>query len=97
MDRIEHIKELQEKKFKTTRKQSIIVNNFFSLISIIVICITIILYINYVLPAQENKEQQELKQIQQQKHFAQRQKEIALSHKLNNPEYKKKNDNNTSK
>lgn len=92
MNRIEHIKELQEKQYKTTKKQSIIINNFFSLISIIVICITIILYINYVLPFQNKKEQQKIKQIEYQKYLDQRKKEIALSHKLN-----KQRDTNANK
>ena len=97
MDRIEHIRDLQEKQFNTTRKQSTIINNFFSLISIIVISITIILYVNYVLPAQKDKEQQEIKKIQHQKHLAQRKKQIELSHKLNNPTNKRTDDNSTSK
>ena len=55
MDRIDLINELQEKSYKTTRKSSIIVNNFFSLITIVIISITIIVYVNYVVPAQKNQ------------------------------------------
>ncbi len=94
MDRLEHIKELQNnKEFKTTRKQSIIINNFFSLASIIMISIAIILYVNYVVPAQDAKKQRELTQLKQEEQLTARQKRIALSRKMN----QQKEDNNETK
>ena len=86
MDRIDHINELlEDTEFKSTRKQSIIVNNFFSLITIIMMSIAIILYVNYVVPAQEAKKARELKELKHQQHLDLRAKQIALSHKLNSP------------
>jgi hypothetical protein len=46
----EYIADLQNKKFVTSRKDSIIINNFYSIVTIIIICIAIILYTNYVVP-----------------------------------------------
>ncbi|MEA3383360.1 MAG: hypothetical protein U9Q20_01605 [Campylobacterota bacterium] len=92
MDRIEHIAELQEKSYKTTKKQSVVINNFFSLITIIIISITIILYVNYVVPAQKERKQKEL-QLQKQKEYSElRAKQIALSHKLNQKKESEKGD-----
>jgi hypothetical protein len=52
-DFIDYINSLKNKKFTTNRKPSLIVNNFYSLITIIIISISIILYTNYVIPAQK--------------------------------------------
>lgn len=94
MDRIDHINELlDDNEFKSTRKQSIIVNNFFSLITIIMISIAIILYVSFVVPAQEAKKVRELKELKNQQHLILREKQIALSHKMNAPK-KSKEDNN---
>ncbi len=99
MDRIDHINELLDnREFKSTRKQSIIVNNFFSLITIIMISIAIILYVSFVVPAQEAKKVRELKELKHQQHLNLREKQIALSHKMNAPKQnikeKSKEDNN---
>ena len=83
MDRLEYIQELQEKSYQHTKKQSIIINNFFSLITIVIISITIILYVSYVVPAQKSKKDREIKRIEQEKFFDKRAKERELSHKLN--------------
>ena len=86
MDRIDHINELlEDNEFKSTRKQSIIVNNFFSLITIIMMSIAIILYVSFVVPAQEAKKVRELKELKHQQHLSLREKQIALSHKMNAP------------
>jgi hypothetical protein len=75
MDRIEYInKLLAQQEFKSSKKQSIIVNNFFSLVTIILVSIVIILYVNYFLPTQNLKKEKPLNIREQQ---------IALSHKLN--------------
>ena len=52
-DFVDYINTLQNKKFTTNRKASLIVNNFYSLITIVIISISIILYTNYVVPAQK--------------------------------------------
>ncbi len=49
----EYINKLENKKFVTSRSPSLIINNFYSLITIVIISITIILYVNYVVPAQK--------------------------------------------
>ena len=86
MDRIDDINELlDDQEFKSTRKQSIIVNNFFSLITIIMMSIAIILYVSYVVPAQEAKKARELKELKHQQYLDLRAKQIALSHKVNAP------------
>jgi len=98
VDRIEHIQELiDNKEFKSTKKQSIIVNNFFSLITIIMMSIAIILYVNYVVPAQQAKKQREEKILENQKNLDLRAKRIALSHKLNSPKKNIKENKNETK
>ncbi len=101
MDRIEKIKKLQEKGFKVPRKQNTIVNNLFSIVTIALVCISIIYYTNYIVPAQNAKkyreEKQAQKRLEKQLYLEKRAKQIALSHKLNNPKNKSKNDTNTSK
>ena len=52
----EHIKKLQSKEFKTNRKASTIINNFYSLITIIIMSVAIILYVNYVVPIQKKRD-----------------------------------------
>jgi len=52
-DFVEHINYLQNKKFVTSRKQSTIIVNFYSLITIVIISIAIVIYTNYILPAQK--------------------------------------------
>ena len=86
MDRIELIQKLQEeekKKFQSQRKPSIIVNNFFSLVTIVIMTITIIIYVNYIAPAQAKNKRKELKRIEREQYLDLRAKQIALSHKLN--------------
>jgi len=83
IDRIDYIKELMEKGYKHPKRQSSVVNNFYSLITIGVVCIAILLYSNYLRPILDET-------IEKEKHQAylnQRAKEIALSHKLNSKEY----------
>jgi len=92
VDRIEYINELQNKDIKSKRRQSTVINNFYSLITIIIMCVTIIFYTVYVVPAQEAKEQRELLVLQKQENIDTRAKQIALSHKLNNPKKEIKTD-----
>lgn len=86
MNRIEKIQELQNNVFKMEKRQSIVLNNFYSIVTIIVVCLSIIFYTVYIVPAQEAKKQRELKLKQQQEYAQKRAKQIALSHKLNKAE-----------
>ncbi|MEA2049514.1 MAG: hypothetical protein U9O56_02105 [Campylobacterota bacterium] len=88
MDRIKHIQELQEKEYKVTKRQSIVLNNFYSIITIVVISLSVIIYTNYLRPAQLEKEKRELQIKKKQEYLELRAKQIALSHKLNNKDNK---------
>jgi hypothetical protein len=81
--RIEYINELQNKELKSQRKQSIVINNFYSLMTIIIMCVATIFYTVYIVPAQEAKKQRELRVKQKQELIDKRAKQIELSHKLN--------------
>ena len=78
-------------KFKTSRRPSLIISNFYSLITIAIISITIIVYSGYVLPAQKEYKLEKLKKEQllilQQKQQLKRKAQIELSRKLNKIEY----------
>jgi hypothetical protein len=84
MDRIKNIKKLQIEGYKVQRSQSVVLNNLYSIVTIVTICISVIFYNVYVIPAQKAKEQRELKAKQHQEYLDMRAKQIALSHKLNN-------------
>jgi len=83
-DRIKEIKKLQAQPYKAIKRQSVVVNNFYSIITIATICISVIFYNVYIVPAQKAKEKRELQLKQHQEYFNMRTKQIALSHKLNN-------------
>jgi len=92
-DRIKEIKKLQAQPYKATKRQSVVINNFYSIITIITICISVIFYNVYIVPAQKAKAQRELKAKKHQEYLQMREKQIALSHKLNKPTQKEgKND-----
>lgn len=93
-DRIKYIKKLQFEGFEKQRSQSSVLNNFYSIITIALVCVAIIFYINYVIPAQESKKQRELQAKEKQEYFEQRAKQIALSQKLNQKETTEQNDKN---
>ncbi|MEA3315910.1 MAG: hypothetical protein U9Q30_08660 [Campylobacterota bacterium] len=80
MDRIKHINDLISKDFVTTRKQSTILNNIYSLITIVIITIAIIIYTNFIL----EKKEKVVELTPHQKYLEERKKQIELSHKLNN-------------
>lgn len=90
-DRTEYIKKLQESDFKTQPQQTVVLGNFYAIITIIVVCISMLYYVSYILPQVEEKEAKELQRITQEKEHQQyldeRAKRIALSHKLNAKEY----------
>lgn len=84
MDRIKDIKKLQIEGYKVERSQSVVLNNLYSIVTIVTICISVIFYNVYIAPAQKAKEQREFKAKQHQEYLDMRAKQIALSHKLNN-------------
>ena len=83
IERIKNIRKMQAEGFTKERKQSLVLNNFYAIITIGVVCISIIFYTVYIIPAGEAKAKRELLAKQKQKYFQQRAKQIALSHKLN--------------
>lgn len=86
-DRIEHIKDLQEKSFKHEPRQSSVLGNFYAIITIAVVCLSVLYYVSYVQPAQEAQALKELQIKKHQKFIEKRAKRIALSHKLNARDY----------
>lgn len=98
MDRIEKIKKLQKEGYKKNPKQSMIINNFYALATIVTISVAIILYTRYIVPPQlEKKEKEQQLAKERQEYIEYRKKQIELSHKLNkldNKEYKENNDTN---
>ena len=86
-ERIEHIKELQEKSYKHEPRQSSVLGNFYAIITIIAVCLSVLYYVNYIQPAQKAKVARELQIKKHQEFIEQRAKRIALSHKLNARDY----------
>ena len=54
-DFVEYVQRLQNKKFVTSRKPSTIIGNFYSLITIVIVSISILIYTNFIVPALESK------------------------------------------
>jgi hypothetical protein len=48
----EFLEKIEKRKFKYERKQSLVVNNFFTIITIAIMSIVIIWYVNFILPNQ---------------------------------------------
>ena len=53
----EYIYELQNKKFKTNRRTSTIINNFYTLVTIVIMTITIVIYVNIIVPSHKKQNQ----------------------------------------
>ena len=87
MDRIEYIQKLQSRKYKIEPQQSTVLGNFYAIITIAAVSLSILYYVNYIQPAQKEKALRELKIQSHQKFLEQRAKRIALSHKLNARDY----------
>lgn len=87
-ERTEHIKELQAKSYKGKRSPAAIILNFYTLLTIVIVSIAILLYSNYIIPSYEAKKQRELKEKQHREYLELRRKQIELSHKLNAKEKK---------
>ena len=83
----ELLDKIEQRKFKYQRKQSSIVNNFFTIITIAIMSIVIIWYVNFILPGQNQNKQKEIikekniKKIQEE--INKREEQIELSKKLN--------------
>lgn len=86
-ERIEHIKELQKKAYKHQPRQSSVLGNFYAIITIVAVCISVLYYVNYIQPAQKEKALRELKITKHQEFLDERARRIALSHKLNARDY----------
>lgn len=101
IDRIERIKKLQQQGYKVDKPHSLILNNIYALITIVTISLVVVIYTTYIQPIEQKKEQklqqQALEKQKRKEYFEQRAKQIALSHKLNNIQIEKKDDNTTSK
>ncbi|MCD4756875.1 MAG: hypothetical protein K8R39_01245 [Arcobacteraceae bacterium] len=91
-DRIKEINKLQTEGYRVERSPSLVLNNLYSIVTIVTICISVIFYNVYIAPAQKAKEQRELKAKQHQEYLDMRAKQIALSHKLNNQSKKEEKD-----
>ncbi|MGB5867116.1 MAG: hypothetical protein WBG69_04485 [Arcobacteraceae bacterium] len=87
MDRIKHIQKLQSTPYKQEPRQTMVLGNFYAIITIIIVCLSMLYYVNYIQPAQKAKAQRELKIQEHQKFLDERAKRIALSHKLNKKDY----------
>ncbi|MBD3840730.1 MAG: hypothetical protein IE909_02385 [Campylobacterales bacterium] len=73
--------------YQKERKQSIVLGNFYSLITILIVCTAIVLYINYLKPIQEEKEYLLAQQKKEQEYFELRAKQKELARKLNPQDY----------
>ncbi len=87
MDRIKYIQKLQSKPYKQEPRQTTVLGNFYAIITIIVVCLSMLYYVNYIQPAQKAKAKRELKIQEHQKFLDERARRIALSHKLNKKDY----------
>jgi len=96
-DRIERIKKLQREGFRVPKRQSLILNNLYSLLTIVTMSLVILIYVNFILPIKEKHMKQNEQEKQRQEYFDQRAKQIALSHKLNNIQKEQTDENRTAK
>lgn len=85
-ERIDHIKKLQSKSYKGQKSPAAVILNFYTILTIAIVSVAILLYSNYLAPAYEAKKQQELKDKQRAEYLELRRKQIELSHKLNSKE-----------
>ena len=84
---IDEIKKIEIKSIRVPRKDSLIINNFYSLITIVIMCVVILWYSNYILPQQKIQEQKQEK-LQKYKAYLKdqhstREAQVELSKKLN--------------
>ena len=94
---IENIKKIEVNSIRVPRKDSLVINNFYSLITIAIMCVVILWYTNYILPQQKIQAQKQ-EELQKYKaylkgQYEKRADQIKLSQKLN----KKIKDKNVTK
>jgi hypothetical protein len=91
MDRIEKINDLIQSHTQSRKPESMIKNNLYSLATIIVISIAIVIYSKIFFPVVENKKELEVqknqKTLEEEKYWEERRKQIELAHKLNAKDY----------
>ncbi|HIP13024.1 MAG TPA: hypothetical protein EYG97_00985 [Arcobacter sp.] len=84
---IENIEKIEVKSIRVPRKDSLVINNFYSLITIIIMCVVILWYTNYILPQQkiQAKKQEKLEKYKDflKEQNNKREEQIKLSQKLN--------------
>ncbi len=99
IDRIERIKKLQREGYKVQKPHSLVLNNIYALMTIVTISLVILIYTTYIQPKpeQEPTKKMSIEEKKRQEYFMEREKQIALSHKLNNIDEEQLNDNTTSK
>ncbi|MDD2699176.1 MAG: hypothetical protein PHF17_10275 [Arcobacteraceae bacterium] len=82
----EEIKKIEIKDIRGGRTPSMRINNFYSLMTILIMSVVLLWYVNYVLPEQERIKQEELKQQQYEakmvEAYQKREAQIELSRKL---------------
>ena len=83
----EEIEKIVVKSLKGQRRDSVVINNFYSLITIIIMSIVIIWYVNYIFPQQTENKQKHLEKEQYKEYLQiekrKREVQIELSKKLN--------------
>jgi hypothetical protein len=94
LERIKKIRKMQAEGFSSQKRQSLVLNKFYAIITIGVVTVSILFYVNYVIPAVKEKKAREEKAKQQQEYFEQRARQIALSRKLNQQENNQSNGKN---
>lgn len=81
------VEQIQVRSIRSERKPNTVINNFFTLITIAIMSIVIIWYVNFVFPQQKNAKIKEQKRIEKLEILKQkqikRQKQIELSKRLN--------------
>lgn len=82
-ERIEHIIKLQNSNNKHEPRQSMVLGNFYTIVTIAAVSISILYYVNYIQPVQKIKEEKLLAQQKHEQFIQERAKRIALSHKMN--------------
>ena len=86
---IQEIKQIKIKDLKVGRTPSVRINNFYSLMTIVIMSVVVIWYVNYILPEQEKAKkkalQEEAYRAKIEKQHQLREAQIQLSQKLNKP------------
>lgn len=83
----EEIEKIEVKDIRQKRSPGLVINNFYTLLTIVIMSVVILWYVNYILPEQEAqklREQQKIEQLQLLEEAKQRREaQIELSKRLN--------------